>query len=88
MPPVREITSSSEFKKIIGESKLTVVDFYATWCGPCKMVAPRFDALSGKYPLVQFLRCDVDKVQVSSSSPMRIPAFSFFKDNLAHVPDG
>lgn len=36
------------------------VDFYADWCGPCKMVAPTVEALSNKYPDVTFLKLDVD----------------------------
>ena len=43
----------------------TVVDFYATWCGPCKAVAPRLEALSGELKTVLFVKVDVDQVAVS-----------------------
>ena len=40
------------------------VDFFAEWCGPCKMVAPKLDALSKDLPGVTFLKVDVDECQV------------------------
>ena len=42
-----------------------VVDFTATWCGPCKMIAPYYEELSGQFPSVVFLKVDVDAAEVS-----------------------
>ncbi len=42
-----------------------VVDFTATWCGPCRVMSPIFVELSKKYPTLIFLKVDVDEVAVS-----------------------
>ena len=43
------------------ESGVCVVDFFATWCGPCKMLAPVFEELSGEMDGVNFFKVDVDQ---------------------------
>ncbi|CAA0823395.1 Thioredoxin H2 [Striga hermonthica] len=43
-------------------NKLVVVDFSATWCGPCKMMEPFFNGLSAKYTDVDFVKIDVDEL--------------------------
>ncbi len=54
----------NDFDKSISKDRLVVVDFYADWCGPCKAVAPRFEALKAKYPTVDFIKINVDHSQV------------------------
>ena len=53
-----DINSEAAFDKTIKEagSKLVVVDYSTTWCGPCKVIAPKFDELSLKYPDSVFLK--------------------------------
>ncbi|KAG6411153.1 hypothetical protein SASPL_129227 [Salvia splendens] len=43
-------------------NKLMVVDFTATWCGPCRFMAPAFEAMSAKYTDVDFVKIDVDEL--------------------------
>lgn len=51
-----------EFDKIIGEERPTLVDFFATWCGPCKMQAPIIDEVKKELgDKVNVLKVDVDK---------------------------
>lgn len=61
--------------------KLVVVDFSATWCGPCKMIKPFFHSLSEKYSNVVFLEVDVDDCQdVAAECEVKcMPTFQFFK---------
>ena len=59
-----ELVTMAEFQdKVLNASadKLIVVDFFATWCGPCIMIAPAYEAMSKKYTDVVFYKVDVDK---------------------------
>ncbi|KAM3843267.1 thioredoxin-like, partial [Diretmus argenteus] len=64
---VREVEDLDSFLSILKEAgdKLVVVDFTATWCGPCKQIAPRYHEMSEKpeNKNVIFLKVDVDEAQ-------------------------
>lgn len=55
--------NGQNFKKEVLESKIPVIiDFYADWCGPCRMMAPVFEKLSGEYDgKVKFCKLNTDE---------------------------
>jgi len=56
--------NSHKFKEILMESSPNywiLVDFYASWCGPCKKIAPQIKELAKKYPHVTFLKVDIER---------------------------
>jgi len=50
-----------EIKEKIKEGKLTIVDIFATWCGPCKMLLPIIDELATEYPDLGIYKMDSDQ---------------------------
>ncbi|KAJ3120250.1 hypothetical protein HK100_012883 [Physocladia obscura] len=77
-----EISSAAQFDEYINRSSLTVVDFTAAWCGPCKAVAPRFAALAAQNKTCNFLKVDVDQNRdIASTYGVRaMPTFMVFKN--------
>ena len=77
---VQIIGSTGEFNTAIAANKLTVVDFFAEWCGPCKNIAPFIDQLAAKYPHVAFVKVDVDQQQdiAQQQGVKAMPTFKFF----------
>jgi thioredoxin 1 len=59
-----------------------VVDFYATWCGPCKQIAPKLEEMAQLFTDVIFLKVDVDEnEEVASEYAIScMPTFMFFKN--------
>lgn len=71
------------FKKEILESEgLVVVDFYAEWCGPCKMTGPTIDQLAEEIKDIRFVKVNVDENPdlANTYSVFSIPSFVVFKD--------
>ena len=74
--------------------KLCVIDLYADWCGPCRMLSPILEELEGEYPEVKFCKINVDNEPALAGifRVESIPLVAFVKDNtyldmsLGYVP--
>jgi thiol-disulfide isomerase/thioredoxin len=62
---VNPINSYQEFQDIIKQDKLVVIDFWASWCGPCRVISPKFEEYSNIYNDADFFKVDVDEQAVS-----------------------
>lgn len=73
--------NSKEFEsKVKGGKGLILVDFFATWCGPCKMLAPTLEELSKDGYEIYSVDVDKEQALAASFSVMSIPTLVFFKD--------
>ena len=61
--PVQHIESSKALNDLVRVNPLVVIDFSATWCRPCKEIAPVYDKLSTQFNNWVFTKVDVDLVQ-------------------------
>ncbi|HZT42886.1 MAG TPA: thioredoxin [Chthonomonadaceae bacterium] len=77
------VTSSDFDEQVLQSSVPVLVDFWAVWCGPCKMIAPHVDALAEEYAgRVKVLKVNVDEEPELANryGIMSIPRLLFFKD--------
>ena len=81
IPPGIVDLNQSNFDSIVSAENPTLVDFWAEWCGPCKMMHPVFESLSKKYPKIKFARVNVDNNQniAMRFGVQSIPTFIMFK---------
>lgn len=53
--------TQEDFEKIASTNEVVVVDFWATWCGPCRAFGPIFEQVSAKFEDVPFVKVDIDQ---------------------------
>ncbi|KAJ3324134.1 Cytoplasmic thioredoxin isoenzyme 2 [Boothiomyces sp. JEL0866] len=77
-----EITSAPQFETILKENTLVICDFHAAWCGPCKMISPKFKKFAETYTKMKFISLDVDEVpEVAEQAEISsMPTFHIYKD--------
>ena len=77
---VEELTNEN-FEEKVKEGNV-VVDFFATWCGPCKMMMPVFEEVAGEIDDVKFYTVNIEEADQAAQKfgVTSIPTFIFFKD--------
>ncbi|KAI9376407.1 thioredoxin-like protein [Aspergillus egyptiacus] len=80
---VKPITSKAEFdEKVMNAPGPVLLDCFATWCGPCKAIAPKVEEFAKAYPDITFYQIDVDELSdVAAELGVRaMPTFYIFKN--------
>ena len=83
-----QINENNFHEEVEAHKGLVLLDFFATWCGPCKMLAPVLDALGEEVPNVKICKSDVDEASALAAKfgVQSIPTVVLFRDG--EVVDG
>lgn len=87
---VVDLKTKDEFKKALNDAgdKVVAVDFTASWCGPCKMIGPKFVEFANEFKEMLFYKVDVDENSETAEAEgiSAMPTFKFYK-NGAEIGD-
>ena len=83
---VEKLTMAAFEKEVLQSDKPVLVDFFADWCGPCKMMAPVLEEISNERADVKVLKVNVDEEPALAQKfgVMSIPTFISFKGGQMH----
>jgi len=79
---IEYIGTKQRYDEVVASNSAVLIQFTASWCGPCKMVAPKLEELSRQVPGVVFFKVDIDE-NAEASDAMRVesvPTFLLYKD--------
>ncbi|MBE6817031.1 MAG: thioredoxin [Ruminococcaceae bacterium] len=79
---VKEITEANFENEVLNSGKTCLIDFYAVWCGPCKMMSPVIDEIAAENPDIVVGKVDVDENDdlAEKYQVMSIPTILVIKD--------
>ena len=84
---IKHVTDADFDREVLQSSEPVLVDFWAEWCGPCKMIAPALDELAGTYAgRAKIVKVNVDHNRASAMKyhVRSIPMLLLFKDGQIH----
>ena len=85
---VVDITEKTEFNKILHSHELVIVDFWATWCGPCRMLGSVIEEYSNENPETPLVKVNVDEAKelAADFDIQSLPTIMIFKNGEPIAP--
>jgi len=79
---MKTLESVDEFKTFIKDNSEVLVDFFAEWCQPCKILSPTLEALSEEFENIKFVKVDIDTLEslAEEFNVEAVPTLILFKD--------
>ena len=74
----------ADLEDTLQKNDIVFIDFWASWCGPCKMFGPIYEKVSEKYPEIAFTKVDTEKERelAGAFGIQSIPTLAIFRDNI------